>query len=264
MFLNEHFKSKPHLTSLQIELTSRCNEQCIHCYIPHENKIEDRVYQHPISSTDDIAVFGVDQEALDMFGRYWDWSRQYYADAINILNSDPDYKPAVIALDFLLTEPGADPVADENLAKAAKDGGNVVVVSEAKQSVNLRGEGIIEDYITPYPQLAESVAAYGFADSNFDSDGVERETRLNYDYNGEKIYSFPYEVYQTYMRYMGEEPGTYPAEQDKAYIAYSQEPNGYTGSEGCLNGNWVTQSANDIACYGNATNASILPCVWRP
>jgi len=40
-FLEEHFKDKPHLTQLQIELTSRCNERCLHCYIPHENKDTD-------------------------------------------------------------------------------------------------------------------------------------------------------------------------------------------------------------------------------
>ncbi|GHT22736.1 hypothetical protein AGMMS4957_13330 [Bacteroidia bacterium] len=40
-FLEQHFKGKPHLTALQIELTSRCNERCVHCYIPHENKLTD-------------------------------------------------------------------------------------------------------------------------------------------------------------------------------------------------------------------------------
>ena len=40
-FLEEHFKNKPTLTNLQIELTSGCNEKCVHCYIPRENKTTD-------------------------------------------------------------------------------------------------------------------------------------------------------------------------------------------------------------------------------
>ena len=39
IFLEEYFKGKPQLTNLHIEITSKCNERCIHCYIPHENKI---------------------------------------------------------------------------------------------------------------------------------------------------------------------------------------------------------------------------------
>ncbi len=38
-FLEEHFKGKPQLTNLHIEIISKCNERCIHCYIPHDNKV---------------------------------------------------------------------------------------------------------------------------------------------------------------------------------------------------------------------------------
>jgi radical SAM protein with 4Fe4S-binding SPASM domain len=40
-FFEEHFKDKPQLTSLHIEITSRCNEKCVHCYIPNERKFND-------------------------------------------------------------------------------------------------------------------------------------------------------------------------------------------------------------------------------
>ncbi|NJK96264.1 MAG: radical SAM protein [Bacteroidales bacterium] len=38
-FLEEHFQGKPQLTNLHIEITSKCNEMCIHCYIPHDYKL---------------------------------------------------------------------------------------------------------------------------------------------------------------------------------------------------------------------------------
>lgn len=38
-FFEEYFNGSPQLTNLHIEITSKCNERCIHCYIPHENKI---------------------------------------------------------------------------------------------------------------------------------------------------------------------------------------------------------------------------------
>lgn len=37
-FLEEHFEGRPQLTNLHIEITSRCNERCIHCYIPRDHR----------------------------------------------------------------------------------------------------------------------------------------------------------------------------------------------------------------------------------
>lgn len=36
-FLEEYFKGKPQLTNLHIEITSKCNERCVHCYIVNGN-----------------------------------------------------------------------------------------------------------------------------------------------------------------------------------------------------------------------------------
>lgn len=39
IFFEKYYNGKPQLTNVHIEITSKCNERCVHCYIPHENKI---------------------------------------------------------------------------------------------------------------------------------------------------------------------------------------------------------------------------------
>ena len=58
-YLANHFKNKPHLSQFQVELTSRCNERCVHCYIPHENKTGDIVPQLFYDVLDQCSEMGV-------------------------------------------------------------------------------------------------------------------------------------------------------------------------------------------------------------
>jgi MoaA/NifB/PqqE/SkfB family radical SAM enzyme len=51
----------PQLKTLQIELTSRCNEHCIHCYIPHESRDHDMDSSLLRSILDQCRDIGVEQ-----------------------------------------------------------------------------------------------------------------------------------------------------------------------------------------------------------
>lgn len=56
-FFEEYFKGEPQLTNLHIEITSKCNERCVHCYIPHDNKV---------NSMDSNMLFNILDQCRDM------------------------------------------------------------------------------------------------------------------------------------------------------------------------------------------------------
>lgn len=58
-FLNEYFQGKHQITNLHIEITSKCNEKCLHCYIPNEHKssfIEPKLFYDIIRQSRDLKV----------------------------------------------------------------------------------------------------------------------------------------------------------------------------------------------------------------
>ena len=206
----------------------------------YENVLQDAAYQNPGLTDPNIKIIGIDDYTLiefeDKYGRFTDWSRYKMAEAINILNRYDDAKPAVIAIDILYAGTSGNAEADAALAKAAADGGNVIVVSTAHFGKQLAEDMYTDSMIiwheTPYPELARSAAAYGLANGILSaSDSLVREAYLKLPYNGEMLYSFPVEIYRKYMQYMGEESRVtddFIDRNDAAYIKYSGRPLDYS------------------------------------
>lgn len=60
--LDEYFLKHPYLSNFQIELSSKCNERCLHCYIPHEykiNDIEEDLYYKVLDQLEEMGTLGV-------------------------------------------------------------------------------------------------------------------------------------------------------------------------------------------------------------
>ena len=58
-FLINYSKDHPFLQSFHVEITSKCNERCIHCYIPHEQKNTDIEYDMMIAALDQCKQLNV-------------------------------------------------------------------------------------------------------------------------------------------------------------------------------------------------------------
>lgn len=61
-YLDDFFLTNPRLMNFQIELTSSCNERCLHCYIPHELKegmITDELFYSALDQLQELGVWHI-------------------------------------------------------------------------------------------------------------------------------------------------------------------------------------------------------------
>lgn len=69
-FFYEKFHENPVIFGAQIELTSRCNERCVHCYIPHENKnmdIEKSLANDALDQLKELGTLGLTLSGGELF-----------------------------------------------------------------------------------------------------------------------------------------------------------------------------------------------------
>ena len=201
---------------------------------------QDLLYQHAQVTSGDILVIGIDEDTLTRIGPYNTWDRSVMASALEMLASDPDKRPAVVAIDTLYSSTSSNPEADARLAAAAEELGNVVTATVAQfgSSTVFSEEGIITDtyailgYEEPYDALRD-VTTQGHINAMEDTDGIMRHAVLYVeprDENGEpeRIYSMAAMTAQLYLESLGDQI-EYPATNARGhfYVPFSSSPGGF-------------------------------------
>jgi len=196
-----------------------------------DHRLQDLFFQRRPPIHPDIIIIGIDEYTIAELGMPAEWSRQIMADAINILNSDPLSKPAVIALDILYTVERGELDADQSLAMAAKNGDNVVVAANAvtrnvqnpaNPSQTMRTVAAFEK---PFPALREHVRYGNVNNIILDQDSAARRTDFWFAHEGEIMFSFPFEIYR---QYVGDAFVAFePKEIENLYITYHDRPGSY-------------------------------------
>ena len=196
--------------------------------------MQDHLYQKPQYMSGEVLLFGIDEHSLQKLGPYNTWDRHIMARALEALNSDPEQKPAVVAIDTLYSMQ-TDPEADAHLAKAAEDLGCVVTATAAKYDPGWyeAADGSLQwddyrivQYEEPYDEL-KAVTTQGHINAMYDDDGIMRHGLL-YIEPEQRVYSMAYQVVRKYMEGRGEEFN--PPQSNKRgqfYVAFTGRPGDY-------------------------------------
>ena len=201
--------------------------------------VQDKVFQKVSANSGDIVIIGIDEAALADLGPYYSWDRNVMASALEALASDPDHRPAVVAIDTLYSGE-TNEEADEHLAQAADELGCVITASVATFGTTREysDEGIITNtysilgYEEPYEALRE-VSTQGHINAMIDGDGIMRHALLYVeptDENGqtERVYSMAATAARMYLEHTGQEV-IYPNTNSRGqfYVPFTSRPGGY-------------------------------------
>ncbi len=147
----------------------------------------DALYQRPSGTDGRIVIIGIDQQSLEAYGPYQEWCREGIARTLDILNADPDNRPAAIGIDILFGGETASR-ADQALAEAAGRGGNTVTACAAEFETGFAeregrfvyGNFLMTAFEEPFPALKEATEQ-GHINAMLDRDGILRHHLLYFD-----------------------------------------------------------------------------------
>lgn len=175
-----------------------------------DNAITDLLYRRLSGADPNVIIIAVDEETLGAYGAFGTWSREKCADLIELLDSDEENSPELIAFDFMFVDKGNEET-DARLARAAQKSGNVItaynLVFGDMTEISANGDIVynpenIQLVERPYPELDE-VSDSGFANVFIAKDGRVRFSQSMFK-DGEVAYrSFAYAIYEDYCKRTG-------------------------------------------------------------
>ena len=199
---------------------------------PLDYIMKDALYQKPRGITSKIKIIGIDERTLEALGPIGTWSRQYYADLLEILNYDEAVRPSVFGFDIIFSG-NIDEAGDKAFADAAKKSGNIVVASQLiyEEKAENNADGIkkypIEAIVNPYDGLKEA-AICGYTNVSQDSDSTVRRIIMEESYDGQRLNMFSKAVYDVYCEKNNITPNIIRSDKTgRTLINYSGKPGDY-------------------------------------
>ena len=237
LMIMDFFRKNPVIRSLAISLAGAVLVTALIGYAGLLDKLDgmaqDALYQQPSALSGEIIMICIDDKALDQFGPYNTWDRNIMASALEVLSSDPDHKPSVVAIDTIYTG-HTTREADERLAAAASKLDVVTAsfaqigtqIAEDEQGNLYYDKNAVSDYSLPYEEL-RSATTQGHVNAVCDSDGILRHALLSIDAGGQKVYSMAYVTAQKYASDNGFEITEPETSGGYYYVSYSARPEGF-------------------------------------
>ena len=173
---------------------------------------QDWLYQQRGTPSGEIIIIGIDEETLSELGPYGPSYRAVMAYALDRLASDPEKRPAAVAVDVLY-EGESGTAADGQLAAAAEKLGNVITASMAEYGEVItwenshaveRNAAAVVNYVEPFEAL-RSVTEQGHINAMSDRDGILRHALLYVrNPDGEQVLSMAATTAKRYLEARGQ------------------------------------------------------------
>ncbi|HII71301.1 TPA: adenylate/guanylate cyclase domain-containing protein [Candidatus Woesearchaeota archaeon] len=154
-----------------------------------EVKLTDNLYggKRPL---DNIVIIEIDDRSIQEFGR-WPFSRTYFAEIVEYL-----HQAKVVAIDVAFFEEST-PVADQKMAEAFADAGNIIIPVEYTTFKKVDGKVVGDQMLTPPAEIRDSVMDVAYVNIITDPDGVTRALKLDLS---DEYDNFAVKAYQYYWK----------------------------------------------------------------